>query len=594
MSENHGTPPNHGRESRVWLISMAAAAGCLVLSLVGFISSLPEVGWRDVLNAIYSSGALLLLHKADDGANITGWAGNLLQIAKPLAVIFVGATTWAIVMEFSGNELRRMWAAFRGKHTVICGLGGAGQNIAREFRRAGDNVVVIDQAQDDAIAASVRHTGVALLRGSATELRLLERARIRTADYLFAASEDDGANLGVALRVMEAAQKTPRKRASRLGVFVHIAEPQLRASLRRQNAFQPAGDDFRISMFNVFDTMARRLLSLQPLDYKTILPNDESTVQIVIVGFGWMGEAILVRAAMMGHYANLKRLKAVVIDRHANRKKTMLGLRYPQFDRVADVKFVESDVEEPKTLENIAARCADPKAISTVLIAFDHATRGLSVAASLAERLKGEVPVRLRVSDQSGLSTLAGSDAAAAILPRNVTVFGSLDEACAKENFSGGDLDKMARAMHENYVARQMKNNPDRPRVGNLAYWQQLTDDLIDSNRQQADHIPVKLRAIGSHVAVKGDPKELGPLVEGFTEKEVELLAKLEHRRWMAERFLAGWVHGRHKDIANRVSPYLVEWDHVPPNIQQYDRDFAEILPGVLKLVNSEVRRDRR
>jgi hypothetical protein len=569
---------------------MVAAVACLGLSFVGFFFSLPGAGWRRVFSAIYSSGALLLLHVSEDGQAQTGWARDLLLIARPLAVVFVGATTWAIIMEFSGNEIRRILAALRGKHTVICGLGGASQHLVREFRRVGENVVVIDPAQDDAIAASVRRCGVALIRGSATDPRLLDRARIRTADYLFAASEDDGTNIGVALRVIDAIQRKPGKRDSRLNAFVHIADPQLRASLRRQNAFRPAGNKLRINMFNVFDTMARSLLSLHPLDYKSILPNDEWTVQIVIVGFGLMGEAILARAAMVGHYANLRRLKAVVIDQNANRKRMMFRVRYPQFDQVADVEFLESDVEEPETLDRIAALCADPKTISTVLITFDQATRGLSVAASLADKLRGEVPIRLRVSDKSGLFALAGTDAAAAILPRNVTVFGSVDEACRKENFGGGDLDKIARAMHADYVARQLKTNPDQAKEGSLSDWDELADDLIDSNRQQADHIAVKLRAVGCHVAAKGAPGELGPPVETFRDDEVDLLAKLEHRRWMAERFMASWVLGP-RDTANRVSPYLVEWDLVPLNIQKYDRDFAEILPGVLKLVNSEIRR---
>jgi hypothetical protein len=591
MSESHGTPPSSESESRVWLISMLAAACCLTLSFIGFLITPhdpPEELWRRVFSAIYSSGALLLLHGGEEIPK-AGWAHNLLLAARPFAVVFIGATTGAIIMEFAGNELRRIRAALRRGHTVVCGRGAATQHLAREFRKAGQNVVVIDPVQHDAVSASVRRHGVALLRGSATDPRLLGRAHIRTADYLFAASDDDGTNIGIALRVMDALRKKPRRRASHLNVFVHIADPQLRACLRRQNAFQTAGDKLRIRVFTLYDTMARILLSKHPLDFVPIPPNDDRTVQIVIVGFGLMGEAILTRSAMMGHYANLGRLRAVVIDHHANRKKAMFQVRYPQFDRVADVEFLEADVEEPQTLEKIAAVCADPKTISTVVIAFDHATRGLSVAASLAQKVKEGVQIRLRVTDQSGLATLAGTEAAAAILPRNATVFGSLDEASTKENFNGGNLDKIARAMHKDFVGRQLKLNPDKSRLPSLSPWDQLADDLIDSNRQQADHIPVKLRAVGCHEAKMGDG-DPGPVVTAFEPYEVELLARMEHRRWMAERFLAGWVPGP-KDTANRVNPYLVEWDQLPPDIQQYDRDFAQILPGVLKLVNSEIRR---
>src|ERR1035438_4691002 len=75
-----------------------------------------------------------------------------------------------------------------------------------------------------------------------------------------------------------------------------------------------------------------------------------------------------------------------------------------------------------------------------------------------------------------------------------------------------------------------------------------------------------------------------------FEGSELELLAKMEHKRWMAERFLAGWTLGP-RDDEKRINPYLVEWEDLPPNIQDYDRNFVRILPNVLKQVNLEIRR---
>jgi len=116
-----------------------------------------------------------------------------------------------------------------------------------------------------------------------------------------------------------------------------------------------------------------------------------------------------------------------------------------------------------------------------------------------------------------------------------------------------------------------------------------LDDDLAESNRQLADHMLVKLRAVGCHTTAKGknDP---GIVVERFEPDELELLAKMEHQRWMAERYLAGWTLGP-RDDAKRINPYLVAWEKLPPGIQEYDRNFARIMPGVLNSVNLEIRR---
>ena len=110
--------------------------------------------------------------------------------------------------------------------------------------------------------------------------------------------------------------------------------------------------------------------------------------------------------------------------------------------------------------------------------------------------------------------------------------------------------------------------------------WEQLDDDVIDSNRQAADHISAKLRAVGCRpVERKSDSIESFE----FEPNEIELLAKMEHQRWMAERYLAGWSFGDPKDDVNLISPYLVPWEHIPDNIRNYDRVPVRTLPDVVR-----------
>ena len=59
----------------------------------------------------------------------------------------------------------------------------------------------------------------------------------------------------------------------------------------------------------------------------------------------------------------------------------------------------------------------------------------------------------------------------------------------------------------------------------------------------------------------------------------------------MAERYLGGWTYGPIRDIKERISPYLSDWDDIPIEIQDYDRDFARIVPGVLSLAGLEIHR---
>jgi hypothetical protein len=53
-------------------------------------------------------------------------------------------------------------------------------------------------------------------------------------------------------------------------------------------------------------------------------------------------------------------------------------------------------------------------------------------------------------------------------------------------------------------------------------------DDFRESNPQQADHMPIKMRAIGCRIVEASKP---GEPVTGFRTEEVQLLAALERRR---------------------------------------------------------------
>jgi hypothetical protein len=71
----------------------------------------------------------------------------------------------------------------------------------------------------------------------------------------------------------------------------------------------------------------------------------------------------------------------------------------------------------------------------------------------------------------------------------------------------------------------------------------------------------------------------------------VEMLAAMEHARWNAERFLAGWTYGEERDTAGRRSPYLVPWDALPEQIKEYDREAVRNIPALLALIGQKVYR---
>ena len=398
-------------------------------------------------------------------------------------------------------------------------------------------------------------------------------------------------NISAGMQATELVPSAPAGNAEKpLHIYVHVADPQFRAELHKRRLLPDSHAHLHAGMFSVFDNSARLLLRDHHLDYVHIAPDDHRHVQLILVGFGIMGESVLVRAALTGHYANLLRLRAVVIDQHAKRAERIFRARYPQFASVADATFLDLDPAEPETQYSIAALCENTaENISTIVIPLEQSTASLTVALALAGRLHCSIPIRFRLDKDAGIGELIQRHHHGAITPCPMTPFGNIADACRSEHWANKDLDIKARALHEDYVARLPETAKEYPANPSAAPWELLSEQLRESNRQAADHIPVKLRAVGFHAARK-DSGDLGELVSCFAVDQVELLARMEHRRWMAERFLAGWVVGQ-KDHHKRVSPYLVEWEELPVDIAEYDRNAVRIIPGVLGRVGMEVRR---
>jgi hypothetical protein len=162
-----------------------------------------------------------------------------------------------------------------------------------------------------------------------------------------------------------------------------------------------------------------------------------------------------------------------------------------------------------------------------------------------------------------------------------------LDDGCCDVAFADTNHERLARAIHAGFVAEQKPNRgAEDP---GMQPWGQLSEVFRESNRQQADHIAVKMRAIGCDVVPERDPR---PAVTSFErtvstgQSEEEVLAAMEHNRWNAERWLAGWtLASGPKNLARRTSPHLVPWAGLPEDVKGYDRTAVRLIPALLTSV---------
>lgn len=158
----------------------------------------------------------------------------------------------------------------------------------------------------------------------------------------------------------------------------------------------------------------------------------------------------------------------------------------------------------------------------------------------------------------------------------------------AKARLTPSQREHIARAIHRAYCEAETELlREDDPA---LAPWDDLLECFKESNRLHADNILDKLRLIGCRAVPATDSAI--KLIE-FTEAETEILARAEHARWVIERMCSGWKPGDRRDVAQKLSPYLVSWDELPAAIQERSRRIVRQIPAILAEIQLEIQRSR-
>ena len=109
---------------------------------------------------------------------------------------------------------------------------------------------------------------------------------------------------------------------------------------------------------------------------------------------------------------------------------------------------------------------------------------------------------------------------------------------------------------------------------------------MQEANLKQADDICKKLQVIHCAIGISTDANET--LFE-FTPAEIEMLAQMEHERWMDEHLKRGWVQGPETNEKLRTHDCLMPWEPLPEQQKEKDRNAIRTLPGILAKVQLKI-----
>lgn len=563
---------SHNNNRYYWMPLMALLIFSLAGSITGFREYFMAHGEsHDWLRCLYRTLQLFTFEGGDFEFSIP-WQLDASRFTAPLTTVltFVYAMLEIFKERWTRMRMRRL-----RHHVVIIGLGTKGKNLLRESLQKKEKVLVIEKNPLNPNLASLKSSGGFLLIGDAKSTHLLNKAKITHAKSVFLLMQDDNDQVNTCLRIYQLLKESHRGASNALNCLMHLRNQEFLNPMRSHNLVRDVHDGFILNIFNVYENSARVMFDEHPPDRSGITIDSKKYVQIIIIGFGQAGEALALQTAYNGHYINGKKPQVLVVDLKAREKIPDFLERYPTYTDYCDIRLLEHNANSPQFLQHLSQNLDNhPDALNTIILCFDNKTHNMLLSLQLENLMidgtYGPLNIFARTSDNESFASFS----------QNIKPYGLPSKVSSFPAIIEEDLDKKAKAIHRNYLEKR-KNEPDFGTRAADAPWKNLSQEYKDSNRKVGDHLGVKMRGIGCEIVSQDD---LRPAAI-FSPEELYNLSKLEHRRWCADRSLAGWTYGKEKNEKTRRTPYLTDWENLSEEIRDYDSNVVRNIPEILSTV---------
>lgn len=437
----------------------------------------------------------------------------------------------------------------------------------------------------------------------------------------------------------------PSKYNSLLPVYLFINDTSSYNLVQRLNlplaylGYQGEGDGqfqqrIDLHVFNFYENWARLLWSYSgrkkngryvydSLDFEPI-EGTNKYVHLTIVGFNSMGRALLLEALRICHYPNFDEKTGenstmiTIIDPDVEKLKEQWKSQFPYLNQIKDIciDFIPHTVDNDEVRTKLKEWSRDTRQMLTIAICLSDPDSAITSALTLPEEMfyiynhlklksndidntngklsvvsnptRPRILVRQHVKDSIS-DILLFNDTAY----KNVKLFGTFlngfDESlldddlsiCVNGVYSDADCSRIL--LDESDIEQKTKDIPYESKFDEwkkkwLAY-EQTPESFKMATRYQTDHYRILLPILErAHDNSDEDLKAL-----------IDALASTEHRRWIAERTLAGWrqaKEGEKRIDSLKIHTCITSHSKLPKDELIKDRNVVEFAPVLVEFVN--------
>jgi|TARA_B110000263_G_scaffold49704_1_gene41514 hypothetical protein len=538
-----------------------------MLGTVGFYQAHPHSGVQPLLTSLYRALQLFTLESgAIDDAT---WH---LEIARwGAAIIISGAMFKTLLLAFEKKLNLWIIRSLHG-HVVICGAGQRGIKLAHDYAESGRDVVLVDHLGIDKLDFDLS-TSISIfhIEGCACDIGVLQAAGFGNCATCFLVLSKDDDNLAVLSVIQQYRDGDPE--TTTVQCHIHI-DNFIAFGLVIDQLKLPS---IELSQFSMPNMIMRSFFHNTSLDRHIAKGRSR---EIIILGASKLTTHCITQIARSFISDSGQQIRITYISPNSTMCCDQINKRYPQIHRL--VEFNPIDTDTPLNALKAVCHSLEQPELTSLFICDDSSTNALLTylkAKNLHEIPACQIAISIHSTRNGSQLIPSGwndSDS------QNPELFGSGNSVCSAEAIVLEQIDMLAKHIHQKYLDSKLTDREQDQDSNAVCNWSELAEHYKEANRRQADHIYAKLRYIGASVEPLSDGT--ASLLE-FTEAEVDQLAKIEHQRWCAEQYLAGWQHGTDHSTTDLTHPDLVPWDRLSDVVKNYDRQPVNQIPQLLGLI---------
>jgi hypothetical protein len=447
-------------------------------------------------------------------------------------------------------------------------------------------VIEIDPA-NPAIPAC-REEGMLIITGNARDFSTLKRSNLQKADYLICVAGEDVLNSDIALI---AEKNQGQRKQGKLNCSIHVDDPTLWTLLRGQEFTSGQSEYFRLDFFNIYDEGAKQLLQEYPL-FENGIP--QNSPHLIFIGYSNFSEQLLLNSArqwVMDPSQSGGKISVSIVDQDAAGHEETIRRQYSLVEKTANITSFQGISDARGINFQSSGNDGSQNGSSRIYINFENENLGLSSALSLLNHMqKEEAEIIVTMNDETGLAALIKENTASNERLRRLHFFGLLERTCTPQLVFNSMTESIARAIHANYLQMMAADGSKNNHPLSKMTWDELSDDLKEMNRDQADSIGAKLKSIGCEIIPWTD---FGAQEFQFNNDEVEKMAVMEHERWMQLKLRQGWRYNTTRNDGKKEHPSLLPWGD--PGFsdaeKEKDRFAARQIPDLLASAGYQIYR---